>query len=100
MKKKRLSSPQQLQAVKGKRCKVWNCNQPSDPCHIKTRGSGGDDVPDNLISLCREHHTEQGQSWIKFLAKYPNIQWELERKGWIVETLFGRTRLVRKDAIT
>jgi hypothetical protein len=24
--------------------------------HIKTRGSGGDDVPENLITLCQKHH--------------------------------------------
>lgn len=26
--------------------------------HIKTRGSGGGDVPENLISLCYECHTK------------------------------------------
>ena len=24
--------------------------------HIKTRGSGGHDVPENLITLCQKHH--------------------------------------------
>jgi hypothetical protein len=35
----------------------------NDPCspgldghHIETRGSGGDDVPENIITLCRKHH--------------------------------------------
>lgn len=26
--------------------------------HIKTRGSGGDDDPKNLITLCQKHHDE------------------------------------------
>ncbi len=28
-----------------------------DVHHIDTRGSGGDDVPRNLICLCRKHHS-------------------------------------------
>lgn len=31
---------------------------PSDAAHVKTRGSGGDDIG-NLIPLCRRHHQEQ-----------------------------------------
>ena len=27
-----------------------------DAHHIDTRGSGGDDVVENLITLCRKHH--------------------------------------------
>lgn len=26
--------------------------------HIKTKGSGGDDVADNLLALCCKHHEE------------------------------------------
>jgi hypothetical protein len=32
------------------------CSGPLDPHHIQTRGAGGDDVPENLITLCRTHH--------------------------------------------
>jgi len=28
------------------------------PHHIKTRGSGGDDVPENMIVLCKKHHDQ------------------------------------------
>lgn len=39
--------------------------------HIKTKGSGGDDVDDNLISLCSCHHTEIHSVGIKaFLDSY------------------------------
>ncbi len=30
---------------------------PSDAHHITTKGAGGGDVPENLMPLCREHHT-------------------------------------------
>lgn len=32
--------------------------QPVDGAHVKTKGSGGDDV-DNMVPLCREHHQKQ-----------------------------------------
>jgi len=34
------------------------CSGGLDPHHIQTRGSGGDDVLENLICLCRKHHNE------------------------------------------
>lgn len=33
--------------------------------HIKTRGSGGDDTPENLIELCRMCHTFAHNGHIK-----------------------------------
>jgi hypothetical protein len=30
---------------------------PCDAHHVKTRGAGGQDTADNLMPLCREHHT-------------------------------------------
>ncbi len=32
------------------------CNGPLSIHHIKTRGAGGSDVPENLITLCQKHH--------------------------------------------
>ncbi len=34
------------------------CRGPIDVHHILTRGTGGDDVLENLICLCRRHHME------------------------------------------
>lgn len=62
-------------------CGRWGC----DPAHIKSRGSGGDDVADNLISLCRECHSEQHQmGWNRFSERRPAIHFELRRKGWSI----------------
>lgn len=45
-----------------------NCSGPVDfddvACdvdHVRTQGSGGGDVEDNLMPLCRVHHGEKGQ---------------------------------------
>lgn len=60
-------------------CKKRGC----DPAHIKTRGSGGDDTYNNVMPLCRKHHTEQGQiGWKKMSVKYRAVDLDLVSKGW------------------
>ena len=34
------------------------CTAGLDPHHIKSKGSGGDDAVENLITLCRGHHND------------------------------------------
>ena len=41
------------------------CSGGLDPHHIKTKGSGGDDTRENLITLCRKHHNEAQERKIK-----------------------------------
>jgi len=64
-KKKRVEDLQAiLQARKRDNYKCLYGQEKSDPCikttihvhHIKNRGSGGDDLPENLIILCPRHH--------------------------------------------
>jgi hypothetical protein len=96
-KKMRIKDRKVLDEAKGIKCSVPECSNGSDPAHIRTKGSGGDDIPDNLIPLCRGHHTEQGMSWVKFIKKYPHIGTELESKGWEIQNIFGVNKLVRKS---
>lgn len=46
-------------AIKNKRGRCEWCHKVgiTDMHHIKTRGAGGADTPDNLIELCRVCHT-------------------------------------------
>ena len=38
-------------------CECPACSQESQPPHhIRTRGAGGLDVPENLLALCVQHH--------------------------------------------
>lgn len=69
------------------------CNRRGcDPCHLKTRGSGGDDSFENVIPLCRRHHVEQGQIGFKrFCDKFPAVLSQIEARGWILDDL-GRLR--------
>jgi hypothetical protein len=56
--------------VKRHACCVPGCkNTDIDPAHVKTRGAGGSDA--QIVSLCREHHSEQHDIGIDtFQAKY------------------------------
>jgi 5-methylcytosine-specific restriction endonuclease McrA len=48
---------------------------PSDPAHLTTKGAGGGDVPENLMSLCRQCHTQQhAVGWRKFASKWPRVR--------------------------
>lgn len=40
------------------------CSAGLDPHHIQPRGSGGEDIAENLITLCRAHHDDAQQNKI------------------------------------
>jgi hypothetical protein len=84
-KKKRITNRQLLDTYHGMFCLVcYRC--PSDPCHIKSVGAGGDDTEDNLIPLCREHHIEQHKiGWVTFVKKYSTLLNILNEMGWVIE---------------
>ncbi len=61
--------------------------KPVDPAHIRSRGAGGGDEPDNVIPLCRACHSEQHQMGLKAFAEmnglpidfssiYPKLRFE------------------------
>ena len=80
----RVSDQDALSLVRGSPCIV--CTRPSDPAHIKSKGSGGPDSSWNLAALCRVHHTEQHAiGWVTFARKYIRVQIDLKAKGWVIE---------------
>jgi hypothetical protein len=92
-KKKRVSNQSVLDRYRNRSCFICR-TFPSDPCHIKTVGSGGDDSDSNLIALCRVHHTEQHQiGFFKMCEKYPFLKQELYSKGWVFD---GNKKLRRE----
>jgi len=59
------------------------CGVLSDPAHIKSRGAGGGDVVENVMPLCREHHTEQHSlGWKRFSQRYILVAVALKERGW------------------
>ncbi len=60
-------------------CGVLRC----EPCHIKSRGSGGEATYENILPLCRIHHDIQGWiGWTRMANSYPNVKKELVKRGW------------------
>lgn len=56
---------------------------PLDVDHIKTRGSGGKDVKENCMTLCRRCHTIKGAKGVKFMAEnYSGVRSFLLDNGW------------------
>ncbi len=57
-KPKRINDKQAIEAARKPWCEVCKHWGRTTPHHIKTVGSGGNDTPDNLISLCAVCHTK------------------------------------------
>ena len=53
----RIKNKKLLQDKKGI-CQLCGKKGNTDKHHIKTKGSGGDDIEENLIELCRTCHTK------------------------------------------
>ena len=58
--------------------------------HLKSRGAGGSDEENNLMSLCQAHHNEIHQKGlIHFEEKYKTVRKWLQNHSWV----FCSTRL-------
>ena len=50
------------------------------PHHIRTRGAGGRDTQDNLLSLCATHHKQIHDEGVKtFGARYPKLKGKIDK---------------------
>lgn len=79
----RIKNKELCESYRFKPCLV--CGNPNEVCghHIKSKGSGGDDIDENLMPLCFNHHTEIHQIGLnKFIKKYGNVKWYLLERGW------------------
>lgn len=71
---------------------------PSDPDHIKTRGSGGGDYLWNLLPLCRTCHIDKHYMGLqKLVKKYPNLIHALDTKGWQFNKSYQRWENINKE---
>jgi 5-methylcytosine-specific restriction endonuclease McrA len=78
MKQKRIVNAALLGVVRRGKCLI--CLKPNpDVHHVKSKKSGGHDILNNLMPLCREHHTEIHKIGLsKASDKYENV------KGWLL----------------
>lgn len=62
-------------------CGTYGC----DPCHLKSKGAGGDDSWENLIPQCRRCHTIQHAKGHKFMwDNFYSYRSALESRGWVI----------------
>lgn len=69
------------------RCVVENenCFGPVAGHHIKARGSGGEDVEENLIPLCAGHHTVRPDSYHQLGHVDFYERWKDRFPGWALD---------------
>lgn len=80
----RFTDPKVIEAIRQEPCAACG-KRPVDPDHIKTRVAGGGDRWENLMPLCRKHHTERHACGYVFMAmNYPGVKMALEKKGWLI----------------
>lgn len=91
MKPKRIVSKKLIELVKEQSCTACFCNPPVDAHHVKSVRSGGHDIVQNLMPLCRFCHSTLHSKGLNYMAMaYSNIQNWLEIQGW--EKQDGRWR--------
>jgi len=80
---KRIINQPLLDSYKLKRCVIFECKSRTKIVghHIKSVGARGDDVPDNLMPLCVEHHNEIHHGRSTFISNY-KLENYIERKNW------------------
>ena len=75
-KQKRIVDRKLLDSYQGKTCAICFNSYGTVAHHIKSKGSGGDDIRENLICLCMKHHSEIHQIGMKtFFNKYWGDSW-------------------------
>jgi hypothetical protein len=61
-------------------CIACGVTPAGDAHHWVSRGAGGHDTADNLMPLCRTHHTEcHTIGKVTFYEKYQSVKYWLER---------------------
>ena len=92
-KKIRTQDEKVLEEVRSNPCIVCG-KKPSDPAHIKSRGAGGPDVPENLLPLCRIHHSTQLQvCFLKMMDLHVGFYESMLERGWEIRVENGRRKL-------
>lgn len=90
MKETRVVNKELLDEIKKRNCIICG-SSPCDPCHLKTVGSGGDDTEENVVPMCRRHHSEQHNLGIKsFYDKYFLFRLAVKERGLKFENVFGK----------
>jgi len=92
MKKKRYKNVKLTEVFREKPCEICGSHHLTSGHHIKSRGSGGPDITQNLVTLCFKHHEEIHRGLTRFAIKHPLMEEILIQKGWEFCELFKKWR--------
>jgi 5-methylcytosine-specific restriction endonuclease McrA len=89
-KKKRIVDASVLDMVRKRNCEVCGkratAAEPSQACHIRSRGAGGDDTWENIYAGCAEcHHLQHLKGFAYMFEKYPFFKQVVYHKGWYLD---------------
>lgn len=94
MKSQRIVDEELLETVRGLACMCCQAPPRSHPHHLRSRGAGGDDVAENVVALCFDHHREIHQRGIDAMAtRYPLFRTWLELAGWEKDPVLLKWRI-------
>lgn len=99
-KQKRIVSLENILSVKKHNCEFEGCNRKTEglPHHIRSVGSGGDDIKENLIQLCSFHHIEAHSGKIKkqtlflIVEKRESISYEQ-----LIEIVYKNRKVIERN---
>ena len=78
----RTSNKERLKNLRGLPCII--CGAPGEAHHLRSKGAGGGDEPDNTMVLCRTHHREiHDIGRDTFITKYRAASDWAEKHNWI-----------------
>lgn len=78
-----------------RRCTV--CRKYSEKHHIKTRGSGGSDDPENLLDLCRNCHIEVHQIGLSTFVRRHHLESNMRARGFYLCEVTGKWRIPKSE---
>jgi 5-methylcytosine-specific restriction endonuclease McrA len=83
--------PKRYNAFKKDYCEACLSTDRLSVDHVKTLGSGGKDVPTNLMTLCFSCHHIKGSQGISYMVKnYPRYKEWLVKNNWYFCELMKR----------
>lgn len=82
MKPKRKVDAKLLATIRTLPCIGCNNPPPNQAAHVTSRGAGGDDVWNNVMSLCAPcHRSQHNLGWIRFSERHGGVKFWLEAAG-------------------
>lgn len=97
LKPRKISRPALLKHFRTLNCVICGAADP-DPAHIRSVGAGGWDIDENIVPLCREHHSLQhSKGWMYMLRTFERLAAHFRKLGWVWGSMSPTGKLYNED---